>query len=259
VTADDSAASGTMEPCISYDAESGEAQIDAACFFRLLMTRYRDLAFYEDVSHVLRVTQRAGEDPQCVETEIGCEIENGRLRVQTPASQALGLFGLNGLFRSSPEMKRAALDYNLWLAPHLLPRFAEDVEISTPSERSQYTPMSAEPVTIDDKPMILLAVEQAVDEQTKAQARLDLYVDPDSMLVERAEHRQTLPDGAEYQTTVEITARTARTADELAGSDDERRTDTESERSEDVERDDAIDAPPPPPVSQSITPPNVTD
>jgi hypothetical protein len=237
----------SIDSCITYDADSGEPLIDASCFFRMLVSRYRDLAFYEDVSHVWRVTHRDGEEPKCVETEIGCEIENGELRVQTPGSQALDLFGLSGLFRSSNQIERAGLQYDLWLAPHLAPRFADEGETQDADDVAQFTAMTAEAVTLNEKPMILLAVAQAADEDPERKATLDLYVDPESMLVERAEHRQTLPDGAKYETTVEITQRTARTTAEVAKEDDA------DDEADERQGDEALGAPPTqPPVTQSL-------
>jgi hypothetical protein len=242
----------SIDSCITYDATSGEPLIDAGCFFQMLVTRYRDLAFYEDVSHVLRVTRRSGEEPQSVETEIGCEIADGKLRVQTPRSQALDLFGLQGLVPPIEPSERAGVQYDLWLAPHLVPRFAQDGHASDADEASQYTAMTAEAVTLDEKPMILLAVERAVDADPETSATLDLYVDPESMLVERAEHRQTLPDGASYETTVEITRQTARTKAEVVEAE---QGGADSEESDRESRDDLPAAvPDEPPVTQSIDP-----
>ena len=40
-------------------------------------------------------------------------------------------------------------------------------------------------------------------------AKFDLYIDPESLLVERIEGEQRLPDGADYYTSLDITPITA--------------------------------------------------
>ena len=50
-------------------------------------------------------------------------------------------------------------------------------------------------------------------------AKFDLYVDPESMLIQRIEGEQRLPDGADYSTTLDITPIRA-DQDEVVAPDD---------------------------------------
>ena len=65
-----------------------------------------------------------------------------------------------------------------------------------------FVPAGAEPASWRDRQYILLELK-AVDPADDA--RYELWVNPDSMLIERITGRQTLPDGAHYQTTLTIT------------------------------------------------------
>ena len=199
--------------CVSYSEETGKRQIDPVCFFETLIARYRCLEAYEDIAKVIQVTERLGEQPLRVETLIGCEIEDDRLLIETPASQIRRTVGLNVRYRKSPAIEAAELSYNLWLAPHMALRFAEEPQRGfRPGVRDGFTPTEAESVTIDEKPMVHLQLKSGDGQAEACESQFDLYVNPDSMLVERITGQERLPGGANYQTTLEITPISAQNA-----------------------------------------------
>jgi hypothetical protein len=68
-----------------------------------------------------------------------------------------------------------------------------------------FTATGAESVTIDNKPMVHVELKSGDGSSEDCQAKFDLFVNPDSMLIERIEGEQVLPDGANYSTTLQIT------------------------------------------------------
>lgn len=200
--------------CVTYSAETGEAEIDPVCFFEKLIARYRCLEAYEDIARVIQITQRSGEKPLRVETLIGCEIQDGRLLVETPASQIRRTAGLDMHFRQSPAMEAAELSYKMWLAPHMALRFTDEPERDfRPGVREGFTPTEAESVTVGEKPMVHLQLESGDGRSEPGEARFDLYVNPASMLIERITGSERLSDGANYETTLEITPISSQNAD----------------------------------------------
>ena len=152
--------------CVSYSEETGKRQIDPVCFFETLIARYRCLEAYEDIAKVIQVTERLGEQPLRVETLIGCEIEDDRLLIETPASQIRRTVGLNVRYRKSPAIEAAELSYNLWLAPHMALRFAEEPQREfRPGVKEGFTPIEAERVTIDETPMVHLRLKSGLESQ----------------------------------------------------------------------------------------------
>jgi hypothetical protein len=66
----------------------------------------------------------------------------------------------------------------------------------------------AEAVTADQRHLVrveLRSAEPAAEAGAEPAARFEFWVDPRSMLIERVEGRQRLPDGEDYRTTLEIT------------------------------------------------------
>ena len=63
---------------------------------------------------------------------------------------------------------------------------------------------------MDDRELIYIELKAAdppgrENADAPPAARFELWVNPDTMLIERIRGRQTLPDGAAYETTLEIT------------------------------------------------------
>jgi len=199
-------AGAEWDRCVTYSSETGEEEIDPVCFFEKLIARYRCLEAYEDIARVIQITQRSGEEPLRIETLIGCEIQDGRLLVETSAAQVRRTVGLDVHFRQSPAMESAELRYKMWLAPHMALRFTDEPEREfRPGVQEGFRPTEAKNVTIDEKPMVHLQLESGDGMPPAAEAHFDLYVDPESMLIKRITGQERLPDGASYETRLEIT------------------------------------------------------
>lgn len=197
----------TWGRCATFDPDTGEPVLDAHCFFDVLVARYRGLAVYKDTVRVLQVTTGSdGASTRRVETRIGCAVDHGRLSVRTPASAFRRQIGLDLAARTSPAMDDTALKYNIWLAPHMALKFEPAPEKDFRSGvEDGFTATGAKRVTVKDKPMVRLELKSGDGRSVEPEAQFDLYVNPDSMLVEQIVGHQRLPDGALYETTLEIT------------------------------------------------------
>jgi hypothetical protein len=185
------------------------ASVEAAPFFGALAERYRALRAYEDVADVVEVRTHAGRSPLRVETRIACRLEGDRLAVTTPGSQVRTGAGLEMPVDTSPAMEALVLRYNLWLAPHMALHFEDeplqDLRLGVPEG---FTAAAAETVIVDEKRFVhleLLSADATVPADAEPAARFEFWVDPQSMLIERIEGRQRLPDGADYRTMLRIT------------------------------------------------------
>ena len=98
------------------------------------------------------------------------------------------------------------LRYNLWLAPHMALRFTDDpLKEFRLGVKEGFTPTKAEHVTVEKKQWVRLELKSGDGLSEDYTARFDLFVNLQSMLIERIEGEQRLPDGAEYRTTLDIT------------------------------------------------------
>ena len=193
--------------------QAGDAEsIDPVAFLRALVARYRAIHHYVDRTRVVQVTQREGEAPHRVETRIGCEIDEDTLRVQTgwPAlwrGTGLAAAPPSNVLQRSDAMRSTQLEYQLWLAPHLSLRYSKTTSNALPRTGvpEGLTAVEAERVTIDERPLVHLELSSDANDDGSRDVTLDLYVDPESMLVERIEGQQRLPDGGSYETTMDIT------------------------------------------------------
>ncbi len=182
------------------------SEIDPQAFFGRLIERYRRLKTYRDTVDAVYVTAAVGREPHRVVSRISCRIADGRLRVQTAGSRVRGSIGLDVPIKRSPAMEALVLRYNLWLAPHMTLRFAEDPrkEFRLGVDEG-FTPDSARLVTVAGRQMIHLHLRSADGSGEQVTAAFDLIVDPDRMLIERIDGEQRLPDGTSYQTSLRIT------------------------------------------------------
>ena len=179
---------------------------DALAFFQSLVDRYRRLVAYEDVADVVQITTRPGEEPQRVETRIAVTIQDNKLRVETPGSQVRDGIGLDVPLKTSPAMEAFVQKYNLWIAPHMALRFTDEpLQDFRLGVDEGFTPTKIETVKIDNKSMVHLQLTSGDGLSEDYTARFELYVNPESMLIERIEGEQRLPDGADYRTTLDIT------------------------------------------------------
>jgi hypothetical protein len=67
-----------------------------------------------------------------------------------------------------------------------------------------FTATEAHAVVIDERPKVHLELRSGDGQSESCTARFDLYIDSQSLLIERIEGRQRMPDGSELETTVEI-------------------------------------------------------
>ena len=182
--------------------------------FNTLVERYRHLVDYQDTVVVVETVTRESQEPHRVETRLACRIENDRLRIDSPGAQVRGGVRLGPPIARSTAMESLALRYNLWIAPHLALRFKQDplaeFRLGVPQG---FIVAGVEDVSWRDRPLIKVRLEAAAvtdaatDAETDAAktAQYELWVNPDSMLIERVTGHQTLPDGADYRITMDIT------------------------------------------------------
>jgi hypothetical protein len=64
-------------------------------------------------------------------------------------------------------------------------------------------------VTEGEKPMVHLELRSGDGDTDEPEAQFDLYVNPDSLLIERIEGQEPMPGGGSYETTLEITPEVA--------------------------------------------------
>jgi hypothetical protein len=189
-------------------SEKAEAEIDAEAFFDGLIERYRHIQFYLDVVEAEYTTARDDEDPHRVSSRLVCRVEGDVLRVESAAAQVREGLGIDSLTRS-PAVEALVLRYNLWLAPHMALKFSEnprrDFRLGVSAG------FSAEKASVmgeDVPPRVRLELVERTPEESEAlPARFVLWVNLETMLVERIEGEQFLPDGARYTTTLRITPR----------------------------------------------------
>ncbi len=202
----DQAAPGATQNVVSDDKPQAVEQLDPDAFLAEVVERYQRLAQYEDIADVVQITTRTGEEPVRVETRIAAKIEDGELTVETPGSQVRDGVGLDLPIKTSPAMDAFVMKYNLWLAPHMTLAFKDDpMKDFRLGVDEGFTPTIAKSVTIDNKKMVHLELKSGDGLSEDSTAKFDLYIDPDSLLVERIEGEQRLPDGADYYTSLDIT------------------------------------------------------
>lgn len=193
---------------LQSDVLTGEL-IDPAGFFQKVVDRYRTLGAYEDTMHVVEVTEHAGREVQRRESDMRCEInDDGELSVRTPTKSLLDELGWKLPLAHSKSMQETKRRLDLWLAPHLGLRYLENpLQDFRQGVEKGFTAKSAKTVKVNDRPMVqieLASDDIDNDSNDGADASFDLYIDPESMLVERIEGRQQFDDGSTCQTTLEI-------------------------------------------------------
>jgi len=183
-----------------------EESLDAAATFHQVVERYRDLATYEDEVTIEQVTARTGERAIRDETRVACRIgEGGSLDVTTVGEQVADILGLGPIFCGSvAEHHDRHID--LWLAPHLALRYADEPLDSFRSGISEgFTPVKAERVTVEDQPLLRVDLQSGDGLSEDYRAKFELFVDPKTLLITRIRGVQLLPDGANLLTEFIIT------------------------------------------------------
>jgi hypothetical protein len=188
---------------------SGEGRIDPVDFFQRLVARYRGLYLYRDVATVTHVTRRDGRESNRLQTQITCEVADGKLTVKTPASQARKGLGVELPVKQSQQSADAKRNYDLWLAPHMALKFTDEpLKNLRAGVDEGFIATEAESVTIDNKQMVHVELRSGCTGDGAGEqcaAKVDLYVNSESMLIERIDTEQKLPNGADYSATLHIT------------------------------------------------------
>ena len=180
--------------------------LDPLEVFNKVVDRYHRLLTYRDSVWLVQTTQRQGETVSSAETSLSCEIAHGKLHIQTAGSALRGSLGIDLPITKSPALEKARLRYDLWLAPHMAMKFAKQpLKDFRAGIDEGFTATDAQAVTIDNKKMVHLALKSGDGLSEDCAAKFDLFINPESMLIERIDGEQRLPDGANYQTTLHIT------------------------------------------------------
>jgi hypothetical protein len=179
---------------------------DAATFFAKLVERYRSLEAYKDTARLVETTHREGKEPDRVETKLACQVASGELKIETPARQARESLGVDLPVKESPPLKESKRKLDLWLAPHMALKFSDaPLKEFRAGVDEGFTATEVESVTIDNKEMLHVALRSGDGRSEDCDAKFDLYVNRESMLIERIDGEQRMPDGASYCTTLHIT------------------------------------------------------
>ncbi len=202
-----SAAPHTTREVIRAEIERTGASIDANTLFGKLVDRYRGLSLYRDsVKLAHRTIDGATATSTATQQSMGCTVDGSTLAV---ISSALGSGGSCDARDASP-MARLELARQLWTLPHLALRFADEPLRSMRGGFGSLVPTAVEEVTIDRKQLLRLHLEADGEVVVAAgtecdESTVDLYVNPQSLLVERVEHSLTIAEGVRYEATLEIT------------------------------------------------------
>ncbi|MFK7960398.1 MAG: hypothetical protein AB8G96_07710 [Phycisphaerales bacterium] len=177
--------------CMTENAETGRLQLDAACVLDRLRDRYLSLVDHREAGWLTEEYHRAGQtSSQRTETRVDCSFDRGTVSVSTPARRvAGGLLGRLFPVRVAPVTGPASRAVDQWIAPHAALGDA-DGSIGLP-------PAAAGSITFDAREMVRLDLEDADD-------RVELFVNPDTMLVEFVRERRSLPDGGTYRAELDI-------------------------------------------------------
>jgi hypothetical protein len=193
-----------MPPLVD-EADTWIEEQRAAAFLKALSDRYHGLSFYRDQVILQESTHREGAMVTSVESRIECVVEAGELHVQSSISQAADALLPSVRPKLTPLMRHLVTRQHLWSAPHLglafcdesLEGFRDGVEVG-------FRARVVSPVTVNQKELVKLELESK-HAPPQRRAVFGLFVNPESMLVERVEGEEPMDDGTTYCTTVEIT------------------------------------------------------
>src|SRR5262249_7382746 len=94
-----------------------------------------------------------------------------------------------------------------WLAPHMIMRFSDQpLKDFRAGVDEGFTATAAKSITVDNRKLVQLALKSGDGLSESSAAKFDLFINPESMLIERIEGQQRLPDGANCKTTFKITS-----------------------------------------------------
>jgi len=195
-----------IAPASTTNPDQAAAQLDPLETFQQVVDRYHRIITYKDSVRMVQTTQRDGEESHSVETKLSCEIADGKLRVETAASAIRHALGIEIADAGAAVVEKAKLKYDLWLAPHMAMRFANQPlkELRAGVEEG-FTATGAESVIVDNRRMVHVALKSGDGLSEDCSARFDLFINPESMLIERIDGEQRTADGVHCQTSLHIT------------------------------------------------------
>jgi hypothetical protein len=174
-------------------------------FIQRLSTKYRGMTFYRDQIVVREMTEREGTPSTLTETRMECVVDEGKLEVATAASQVSNAVLPAARVRLTPLLKDLLAKRSLWRAPHLglafCDRTLKDFRVGVDGG---FSATAVTPVTVNDRDLMKVELRGAASDGGR-RAVFGLFVNPNSMLIERVEGEQPLADGSTYRTTVDIT------------------------------------------------------
>ncbi len=172
---------GTPEP-------DAVPRIDAASVLDILQRRYGSLRAHHERGQLIERIDVGDRVENRTETTVECVIREGRFAVTTTARRLRAMLGRVLPVRSGPGVTEASRDLDQWIAPHaVLDREA----------RTDLGPAAASRVRIDDRDFIRLDLEGGGD-------RLELFVNPETVLVERASGVRPLPGGGSWRGQLDV-------------------------------------------------------
>lgn len=189
-----------IAPAANDTSTVQEEPIDATAFFQSLVDRYQNLVRYVEETRVEEVTVDFAVDskPIRTSTQVRVEIENGRLKVERP-----GL--LDDAIKTVTAQSDPASEADLWLLPHMSLRFADNPLMDFRRGVDEgFVPAEANVVNVDNRQMVRVELRSVKNESADIEAKFELFVDPERMLVERIKGEQQLPGGLMYRTDLDI-------------------------------------------------------
>lgn len=177
-----------FDECRFPDAGTGESVLDADCAFGLLQRRYQSLRDHRERGELLEEIDLGDSVVRRTETKVDCTVRDGRFAVTTTARRIRTFFGRMVPIRSGPGPRDAARELDRWLVPHA---------VLDRDGTGGLGPASADDVVVDERSLIRLELEGAGD-------RVELFVNPETVLVERALGERALPDGGRWRGQLDI-------------------------------------------------------
>jgi hypothetical protein len=174
-------------------------------FVQRLAAKYRGITFYRDQVIVREMMEREGSPSHCTESRLECVVDGGELAIDSAPSQVADAVLPEARPRLTPLLRKLLLKKRLWRAPHLGLAFCDPSLRDFRSGVDEgFTATVVEPVRVNDRELVRVELESpASDAGTKAV--FGLFVNPESMLIERVEGEQPMADGSTYRTVIDIT------------------------------------------------------
>lgn len=192
----------TWADCLVYDERTGMPSIDAQCFYEHLIERYASLSKYRDLSKVVQTITPPQGPPARVRTRLHVAVDDGQVRVDSPRSALTRRIAERLPVRRPGLVAEKATQRDQWIAPHLVVQPARD---GADRADAGLSAALADAAVFKDRPMVHIELTTSDRESADGPTTtVDLYVDPESMLVERAARTEQLPGGGEYHSESDV-------------------------------------------------------